>query len=213
MQTSVRDTPELGASPGPVSSTRLKWLRLLAFFVVPSLFVGFLAIGLSKRSDTQRLTGKPAPNFELPLLQGGSLSSTDLKRHPVVVNFWASWCKPCREEAPTLQAKWEKYGGEGVRFVGINVQDLEEDARAFVQEFGITFPSVRDTDLKLYTSFGVRGLPETFFIDHTYKFRAVGSGDESGTQGSFKILGAIQPGLLEAQIRHLLELTEARNRS
>lgn len=206
METAVTDSSD-SLPEEPVGTPRhLKVIRLMAFLFVPCLFVGFLAVGLIKRSSSQRLVGESAPAFSLPLLPGGTLSSEDLRGEPVVVNFWASWCLPCREEAPTFQAKFEKHKGRGVQFLGVNVQDSAEDARAFVDEFGLTFPSVRDTNLKLYTSFGVRGLPETFFIDHTYTFRAIGSGNESAQQGGFKILGAIDPALLESQIRYLLDL-------
>ncbi|MBW3588722.1 MAG: TlpA family protein disulfide reductase [Actinobacteria bacterium] len=177
----------------------------MTFLVVPSLFVAFLAVGLLG-SSPQELVGKSAPEFELPVLGSKEkLTSAELKGSPVVVNFWASWCIPCKEEAPTLEEKWRKYRAEGIRFVGVNVQDLEQDATAFVEEFGITFPSVRDTELELWNQFGVRGLPETFFIDHQWKFVSVGAGKEIGNRGATKILGAISPAVLESQIRALLE--------
>jgi cytochrome c biogenesis protein CcmG/thiol:disulfide interchange protein DsbE len=152
--------------------------------------------------------GTRAPDFDFPLVSEGTFSSQNLKGHPVVVNFWASWCLPCREEAPLLEEKWNAYRGRGIRFLGVNVKDSLEDARAFTKEFGLTFPSVRDTDLYLYTSFGLVGLPETFFIDHTYKFRGIGASDQSGEQAGFKILGAIPPAVLDSQIQLLLKLKE-----
>lgn len=145
--------------PKPNSRRRF-WLKQLAFLIIPALF--------------------RAPDFELPVLGSDqALSSGDLMGSPVVVNFWASWCVPGREEAPTLEQKRRRYPDQGIRFVGVNVQDVEEDATGFVEEFGITFPSVRDTDLQLWTQFGVRGLPETFFIDHRWRFVSVGSGEQS----------------------------------
>lgn len=173
--------------------------------MVPGLFVGFLAFGLTRTTSQSALADKKAPDFELPLLGGGTLSSVELKGRPVVFNFWASWCIPCREEAPTLQAAWEKYKDSGVMLVGVNVQDSIDDAQAFVDEFGITYPSVRDTDLKLWGQLGVRGLPETFFVDRDYRFVRTGGTAQTGTQGGTKILGAISPEVLEFEIKSLLK--------
>lgn len=181
-------------------------MKLIAYVVVPSIFVGFLGYALFVIRSPKDLVGKRGPDFELPLLGGeGTLSDDELMGHPVVVNFWASWCIPCREEAPTLEAKWRKYREEGVRFLGVNVQDAEEDAVGFVKEFGITFPSVRDTDQVLWRKFGVRGIPETFFLERTWTFVSVGSGEQVGARGSTKVLGAISPTLLESQVRNLLK--------
>lgn len=198
------DPPAL--EPIDETSKRIKILRILAFVVVPFLFVGFLAVGMTIKSDSQQVIGKTAPSFELPLVAGGILSSEDLEGHPVVINFWASWCEPCREEANTLQAKWQEYRDRGVMVVGVNVQDRIQDAVAFQKEFGLTFPSVRDNNLKLYTSFGVRGMPETFFIDHTWTFRGLGETGQTDQQGTFKILGAVQPAVLDREINDLLQL-------
>lgn len=165
--------------------------------------MGFLAFGLFRTSE-KSLVGKPAPEFELPLLGGGTLSSGELKGKPVVFNFWASWCIPCRKEAPTIEATWRKYKDEGVMFVGINVQDSIGDAQKFVDEFGITYPSVRDTDLKLWNQLTVRGIPETFFVDRSYRFVATGGTTQVGSQGGTKILGAISPAVLEYEVSSLL---------
>ncbi|MEX2552159.1 MAG: TlpA disulfide reductase family protein [Actinomycetota bacterium] len=182
-------------------------LRLLAFALVPGAFVVFLAFTLFRTSPDKQLEGQPAPDFELPLLSGGRLSSGQLKGRVVVFNFWASWCVPCREEAPALEAAWNKYRGDGLMLVGVNVQDSVEDAKAFVEEFGLTYPIVRDTDLKLWTRLGVRGLPETFFVDRGYRFVASVPTEQEATQGATKILGAIDPALLDYRIRSLLGTT------
>jgi cytochrome c biogenesis protein CcmG/thiol:disulfide interchange protein DsbE len=148
----------------------------LTLVLVPALgFVALLYFGLIQ-SGSQATVGNPAPDFELPMLDGGTLSSAELKGHPVVVNFWASWCIPCREEAPLLERAWRQYRDDGVIFLGVNIQDAESDARAFVKDFDITYPMVRDLEQKLTRSFGVRGLPETFFIDHDWTFVATESG-------------------------------------
>jgi cytochrome c biogenesis protein CcmG/thiol:disulfide interchange protein DsbE len=107
-----------------------------------------------------------APDFALPRLDGGGeLSLASLRGKVVVLNFWASWCPPCREEAPVLQEGWERYRDRGVVFVGIDANDLSDEAREFVAEFGITYPNVHDGKGSTLGRFGVPALPETMFID------------------------------------------------
>lgn len=169
---------------------RGKALRV-AFALVPALgFVALLWFALM-RAGSEATIGDPAPEFELRTLSGDTLSSADLKGHPVVINFWASWCLPCREEAPLLEQAWRRYRDEGVVFVGVNINDAESDAKAFVEEFNITYPVVRDLDQELTRSFGVRGLPETFFVDHEWRFVGTESGTQRGQQQGTVILGAI----------------------
>ncbi|MEX2551817.1 MAG: TlpA disulfide reductase family protein [Actinomycetota bacterium] len=206
MAETVEASREEAASASNGSPNNLRVVRLMAFVLVPAIFIGFIALALFRTAKPGNLVGKTAPEFQLPLLGTGQLlSSEQLKGHPVVINFWASWCVPCREEARTLEQGWLKYKDEGVRILGVNVQDSEADAQAFVKEFGVTFPSVRDTDLKLWTKMGVRGLPETFFIDHSWTFVGIGSGRQVDNSGGTKILGAIDPALLDSQIKVLLE--------
>jgi cytochrome c biogenesis protein CcmG/thiol:disulfide interchange protein DsbE len=111
------------------------------------------------------LLAKPAPPFTLPLFEGGVLRLEDLRGKVVFLNFWASWCPPCRAEARTLEAAWQKYKAQDVVFVGVNIQDKEPDARGFLEEFGITYPNGIDRGSKTAIDYGVWGLPETFIID------------------------------------------------
>jgi thiol-disulfide isomerase/thioredoxin len=135
------------------------------------------------RTGTQATVGNSAPEFELRTLDGDTLSSSDLKGHPVVVNFWASWCVPCREEAPLLGRTWRKYKDDGVIFLGVNIKDAESDAKRFIADFGITYPMERDVDQQLMRSFVLRGIPETFFIDESWRFASTESGARRGEQG------------------------------
>jgi cytochrome c biogenesis protein CcmG, thiol:disulfide interchange protein DsbE len=153
-----------------------------------ALFVALLAYGvLSKPADTTidsslaDATAPAAPGFELNLLQegrpgprlerrlgratvDGRLALGELRGAPVVLNFWASWCPPCREEAPRLERAWRAARGRGVVFLGLDMQDLTGDARDFMREFGISYPTVRDPGDEVARDWGVSGLPETFFI-------------------------------------------------
>ncbi|MGH2688670.1 MAG: TlpA family protein disulfide reductase, partial [Actinomycetota bacterium] len=209
-ESAPQGSSEDGSAREGRTAGRLRVLRLLAFVVVPGLFVAVLAVGLMTTTAPRAAVGEQGPEFALPLLATpGTLTSAELRGSPVVVNVWASWCGPCREEAPVLEAAWRRYRGRGVRFLGVNVQDSQEDAQAFVREFGITFPSVRDTDLDLWRKLGVRGVPETFFLDHRWRFSGIGSGERLGTSGGgTRILGAIRPAVLESQIRLLLDARE-----
>ncbi|MGH2705745.1 MAG: TlpA family protein disulfide reductase [Actinomycetota bacterium] len=187
----------------------LPLVRWLAFVIVPTLFVGFLAYGLLHTRGAKSAVGSAAPAIDLPLLGGGRVTSAELAGKPLVVNFWASWCLPCREEAPALQRAWTQNRDGDLVVLGVNIQDGEEDARSFVEEFGITYPIARDVNLDLATKFGVRGLPETYFIDHTGRFRAIGSGKKIDTQRGTAVLGAITPAVLRSQVAELLELRDA----
>jgi cytochrome c biogenesis protein CcmG/thiol:disulfide interchange protein DsbE len=178
--------------------------------LVPALgFVALLYFGL-QRTGGQATVGDPAPEFELSTLDGGTLSSDDLKGHPVVVNFWASWCVPCREEAPSLERTWRRYKDDGVVFVGVNIKDAESDAKAFVEEFDITYPVVRDLDQRLTRSFGVQGLPETFFIDHNWTFVGAESGARRGEQEGTVVLGAITEEQLVSNVELLIRRAASR---
>ena len=170
--------------------SRPRLFRIVIVLVPALLFVGLLWFA-SIRSGSQATVGETAPEFELPTLSGDTLTSADLEGHPVVINFWASWCLPCREEAPLLERTWRRFRDEGVMFLGVNIQDAESDAKAFLEEFDITYPVVRDLDQKLTRSFGVRGLPETFFVDHEWRFVGTESGARRGQQQGTVILGAI----------------------
>lgn len=99
-----------------------------------------------------------------PALADGDLSLGELRGTPFVLNFWASWCIPCRAEAPTLQRGWERFGPRGVLFLGLNMQDLTEDARAFLEEFGITYPTIREPSNEIARAYGAIGVPETYFV-------------------------------------------------
>jgi cytochrome c biogenesis protein CcmG, thiol:disulfide interchange protein DsbE len=106
-----------------------------------------------------------APAFTLERLDGrGDLSLESLRGKPVVLNFWASWCSPCKDEAPLLQEASERWG-DRVSFVGIDVKDFRGDARAFVERFGITYPNVYDGKGSTIGRYGVTGYPETYFLD------------------------------------------------
>ncbi len=117
-------------------------------------------------SEVASGTKPAAPDFTLPLLTGGELALASLRGKVVVVNFWASWCNPCKDEAPILQDLWVTDGeSQGVAFVGVDTQDLSDDARAFAKTYGLTYPLVHDDGGDVARTWGVSAFPETFVLD------------------------------------------------
>jgi len=109
--------------------------------------------------------GAPAPEFTLPGLDGGTVALDDYAGKPVMVNFWASWCTPCRKEFPLFEAAQEKYKAQGLEIIGVSYNDIAFDSRAFVESEGARWAFARDPDGRLAETYGVRAIPQTFFID------------------------------------------------
>jgi cytochrome c biogenesis protein CcmG, thiol:disulfide interchange protein DsbE len=131
-----------------------------------------LSIGVADHPATAVRDSSTAPDFTLPDLAGGkAISLSDFRGRIVVLNFWASWCLPCRQEGPGLQETWEAYRSRGVQFLGSDYADDRFAARAFVDEFGITYPSVFDPSGMLAAKYGFLGLPSTFVIDGSQRIR------------------------------------------
>jgi cytochrome c biogenesis protein CcmG, thiol:disulfide interchange protein DsbE len=135
--------------------------------VVGLLFL--LWLGLQQKdvagSKVVNVPFKTAPDFSLPLFDGSTftLSESLQSGKPVVVNFWASWCGPCADEAPLLQDASRRYA-DRVTFVGVNVQDQDPDALAFMRKYGITYPNGSSGAGPISVQYGMRGVPETYFI-------------------------------------------------
>src|SRR3954468_11645731 len=149
--------------------------------VAAAALVGLLAYGLvAKRTDTtlDEAVAKggrpPAPLATLPRLQGGGNASlADYKGKVVVLNVWASWCVPCREEVPLLQKTHEKIASRGGVVLGVDTQDASGSALAFLRKRDATFPSLRDRDRSYVHKLGVTGYPETFLIDRSGRIAAL----------------------------------------
>jgi cytochrome c biogenesis protein CcmG/thiol:disulfide interchange protein DsbE len=135
------------------------WVALLAFLVV-------IALGLKRLQQGPVLIGQQVPSFTLSTFDGQQYSLKDLKGKVVVVNFWASWCKPCELEAADLQSAWQSYKDQGqVVFLGVDYVDTEPEARAYLEKFQITYPNGPDLRTIISQQFRIRGVPETYFID------------------------------------------------
>ena len=145
----------------PIIRRRVGLTLILA--ALGALFL-LLLYGLGTRVPGS-LEGRPAPQFTLSLFDGGEISLSDLRGQVVVVNFWASWCPPCRAEAPLLEEAWRSYRDRGVVFLGVDYVDTEAEARAYLREFGVTYPNGPDRGSRIARAFGITGIPDTFFID------------------------------------------------
>jgi len=139
--------------------------QAVAVAVVVSLFI-VLVWRLTHRTTPPKIGG-PAPTFSLQRLNGaGTLTLASLRGKAVVLNFWASWCAPCKSEAPLLEQLWRQYRGKGVVFVGIDSNDAAGDARRFVAAHGITYPVVSDKNgLVAANRYDIADLPVTYFVD------------------------------------------------
>jgi len=169
----------------------MKRLLLAAGLVL--LPLALLAFGLTRdpRVVPSPLVGNRAPDFTLQLFDGGQVKLAELRGRVVVVNFWASWCLACREEAEALEGIWRRYRERGVMFVGVNVQDKETDARAFIREHGKTYPNGPDPSGIISIAYGMYGVPETFILDQEARIQ-------------HKHIGAVTREILEREIERLL---------
>ncbi|MCL5962742.1 MAG: TlpA family protein disulfide reductase [Chloroflexi bacterium] len=128
-----------------------------------------------------------AGDFHLKLFDGGEVRLSELRGKPVVVNFWASWCPPCQDEAPVLEKAWRTYKDKGVVFLGVDVQDSESDARAFIKKYGLTYSNGPDDSRRILEDWMVTNIPTTFFINREGKILRKWVGPLNETQLSILV--------------------------
>ena len=157
----------------PPMARRVKIALQGAAVLVVALLVGLLAWQVVRTDQGKNLSGDvdagqkpPAPVFELDQLDGGKpVSLADYRGKAVVLNFWASWCAPCKDEAPQLESAWQRWRDEGVVVVGVDLQDFGTDAQRFVDRYDLSYPVLRDKRNWTWGRYGLSGLPETWFVD------------------------------------------------
>ncbi len=138
--------------------------QVVALAAVAGL-LGLLVWKLTHQSHPPKIGG-PAPAFSAKRMDGGgSLSLASLRGKPVVLNFWASWCAPCKGEAAKLEQAWRQYGKQGVVFVGVDYHDVAGDARTFLEHHGVTYTTVLDGSGAIGDRYGLTGVPETYFVN------------------------------------------------
>lgn len=158
-QTDQESTPTTRQTAG------LRWGRIFAWIAVIGILI-ILAVGLLRSQQGSVNVGQKIPDFALTTFDGQNIRSADLRGKVLVINFWASWCKPCEQEAADLEAAWRFYQGRGdVVFLGVNYVDTEPEARAYLQKFEITYPNGPDLGTRISQAFRIRGVPETYIVD------------------------------------------------
>lgn len=149
----------------PQAETKSRGLgitQIIAFVLVLAV-IALFAVGIQMRG-TKPVEAGMAPQFTIPLFSGGNFSLAEQRGKVVVVNFWASWCVPCRLEAPVLENTWRRYKDRGVVFVGVDYVDTDKEAMAFIKEFNVTYPNGPDIGTETARAFHIQGVPETYFV-------------------------------------------------
>ncbi len=158
-------------SDQPAAQPRVTRTTIIVFLAV-LLFMAILTAGLLMRHKGRPEEG-PAPDFTLQLFDGGSIRLSDLKGKVVILNFWASWCQPCKDEARDLERVWQMYKDKDVVFIGVNWSDTEAKAREYLRVYGVTYPNGPDLGRRIGQKYRIRGVPETFIIDKQGNVRKV----------------------------------------
>jgi len=169
----------------------------LAAWIAIFALLALLAFGLLRNQEGPVTVGETAPNFTLTTFEGEQINLEQLKGKVVVLNFWASWCKPCEEEAAELETAWRIYQpGNEVVFLGVDYVDTETEAKRYLEKFDVTYPNGPDLRTQISQAFRIRGVPETYIIG------------KDGKLAAFKI----SPFLSLAEIQGMIDpLLESRN--
>jgi cytochrome c biogenesis protein CcmG/thiol:disulfide interchange protein DsbE len=199
IETQNSSTPPIVEEPVLVTAQpNRKWQRggIPLVFVLLLVLLGILAMGLMK-AQAGPVDNGLAPDFSLTGFDGRTVTLSKLRGQVVIVNFWASWCLPCREEAAYLEHTWREYKDQGVVFIGVDYVDTEKEALAYIQEFDITYLNGPDLQTRISQAYNIQGVPETFFIAKNGELRGMQIGPLVSPQLDDKIeelLGEPYPG-------------------
>jgi cytochrome c biogenesis protein CcmG/thiol:disulfide interchange protein DsbE len=141
------------------------WGVIFAWVAVLGLLV-LLGFGLLKTTEGPLELGELAPDFKLETFDGQVLDTEAMRGQIILINFWASWCVTCIDEAEELEQAYQMYKDQGVEFIGVDWSDTESKALAYLEKYGITYPNGPDLEQRIYQSYRVRGVPETYILAH-----------------------------------------------
>jgi cytochrome c biogenesis protein CcmG/thiol:disulfide interchange protein DsbE len=145
----------------------MPWRRLAITLLIIAPILALLAFGFTRdaRYITSPLIAKPAAPFTITLFDGRKLTLDELRGKAIFLNFWASWCPPCRAEARELEAAWQKVKDKDMVFIGVALQDTDQNSLEFLKEFNVSYANGKDESGKIGVDYGTWGIPESFFID------------------------------------------------
>jgi cytochrome c biogenesis protein CcmG, thiol:disulfide interchange protein DsbE len=162
-ETPVEDTTQPPLNTGTNKSAVRLWQGIFGLIIL--VFVILLGARLVQTNQSEQRASGVAPAFSFTTFEGETIRSDELLGKGVVLNFWASWCDPCRDEAVLLEETWRREQKNDVVFLGLDYLDQEPAAKAYLAEFGITYPNGPDLQSAAARRYGIKGVPETFFID------------------------------------------------
>lgn len=179
-----------GQSPG-FRRSMLLWQT--GIVVVGLVFVLFLAARLWQNKNSGLRASGQAPSFTFTTFEGETITLESLRGKGVVLNFWASWCNPCREEAIVLEEAWQREKANGIVFIGLDYLDQEPAAKAYLAEYAISYPNGPDLRSQAARRYGIQGVPETFFIDPEGNITSMAIGPIVSDTQIEQYLAAIRP--------------------
>jgi cytochrome c biogenesis protein CcmG/thiol:disulfide interchange protein DsbE len=160
----MEPTTEVLPPNTPAAARRPRWGALAVWLILLGL-LSLLGIGVVRSQQGPINVGSRIPDFTLTTFDGQTYNTADLRGQVILINFWASWCEPCEEEAAELEQAYQEYRDHGVIFLGVNYVDTEPEALAYLERFRITYPNGPDLGTEISQSFRMRGVPETYIAD------------------------------------------------